>query len=78
MPGAHSPRPGRAWPAPSQASRSWFGRNPTRFAPLEADDTDVELAGDLAVLIDSGLVVPIHDGMTVRFALGPEAEGSES
>ncbi len=77
MSGPRSPRPGQAWPAPTQASRSWPGRRATQFAPPAADDTDAELARDLAVLVDSGLVVPIHDGTTVRFALSPEAEGAE-
>jgi hypothetical protein len=78
MSGPRSPHPGQAWPAPAQAPRSWSGRTPTRSAPLAADDTDAELARDLAVLVDSGLVLPIHDGTTVRFALGPETEGAES
>ena len=77
MSGAFSPRPGRAWPAPTRASRSSLGPSPTRFAPQAADDVDAELARDLAVLIESGLVVPIPDGLTVRFALSPAAEGAE-
>jgi hypothetical protein len=71
-----SPRPGRAWPAPTRASRSWLNRSPTRLTA--ADDLDGELARDLSVLIESGLVVPIPDGLTVRFAINPDAEGAES
>jgi hypothetical protein len=74
---APSLRPGRAWPTPTEASRSWLGRRPTRLAPPAADETDAELARDLAVLVESGLVVPIYDGLTVRFALSAEPEGAE-
>jgi hypothetical protein len=74
---APSLRPGRAWPTPTQASRSWLGRRPARFVPPEPDETGAELARDLAALVDSGLVVPIYDGLTIRFALSPEAEGAE-
>ena len=77
MSGAFSPRPGRAWPAPTRTSRSWLGPSPTRCAAPASDEVDAELARDLAVLIESGLVVPIPDGLTVRFALGPAAEGAE-
>jgi len=74
---APSLRPGRAWPTPTQASRSWLRRRPTRLTPPAADETDAELACDLAALVDSGLVVPIYDGLTIRFALSEEAEGAE-
>jgi len=78
MPRASSPRPGRAWPTPTHTSRSWLGRRPPRFTQLAIDEADAELARDLAALIESGLVVPIPDGLTVRFALSAEAEGAES
>ena len=77
MSGAFSPRPGRAWPAPTRASRSSLGPSPTRSAPPTPDEVAAELARDLAVLIESGLVVPIPDGLTVRFALSPVADGVE-
>ncbi|HYB29512.1 MAG TPA: hypothetical protein VEF89_23075 [Solirubrobacteraceae bacterium] len=47
------------------------------MTPPAADETDAELACDLAALVDSGLVVPIYDGLTIRFALSEEAEGAE-
>lgn len=78
MSGAFSPRPGRAWPAPAQASRSWLGPSRPRLTQPAAEEVDGELARDLAVLVESGLVVPIPDGLTVRFALSPEAEGAGS
>ena len=78
MSGASSPRPGRAWSARTRASGSWLGPSPTRFTQPEADEVDAELARDLAVLIESGLVVPVPDGLTVRFAISPEAEAAES
>jgi hypothetical protein len=74
---ASTPRPGRAWPAPNQASRAWLGRRPTRVTTPAAGDADAELACDLAVLIERGLVVPIHDGLTIRFALSTEEASEE-
>jgi hypothetical protein len=77
MPPPRPLRPGQAWPAPTKAPRSWLGRSPTRFTSPAADETDQELARDLAVLVESGLVVPVHDGLTVRFAVSAEADGAE-
>jgi hypothetical protein len=61
-----------------RTSRSWLGSSPTRFTQPEAGEVDADLARDLAVLIESGLVVPVPDGLTVRFALSPEAEEARS
>lgn len=45
-------------------------RKPTRFAEqFLAADAQARLARDLAVLIESGLVVPVRDGRTVRYAV---------
>ena len=75
---AFSPRPGRAWPAPARASTSWLDRSPTRPTPVPADEVDAELARDLSFLVECGLVVPIPDGLTVRFALSPDADAERA
>jgi hypothetical protein len=50
-------------------------RKPTQFAEqLLAADGQARLAWDLAVLIESGLVVPIRDGTTTRYAVNPTGE----
>lgn len=50
-------------------------RKPTQFAgqPLAADG-QARLAWDLAVLIESGLVIPIQDGATIRYAVTPTGD----
>lgn len=76
MSGASTPRPGRAWPALSGGSRSWAQRTTTRVAtPPPSGEFEAELARDLSVLIEHGLVVPIYDRGAVRYALvGAENE----
>jgi len=76
MSGAPTPRPGRAWPALPGGSRSWSERTATRVAsPPPSGEFEAELARDLAVLIECGLVVPVYDRGTVRYALaGDEQE----
>jgi len=67
---ASTPRPGRAWPALPGVSRSWTQRTtPSVAAPPPNDEFEAELARDLAALIECGLVVPVHDRGTVRYAL---------
>jgi hypothetical protein len=75
MSGAPTPRAGRAWPPPSRASNSWVDRTAGRrpAAPLSGE-FEAELARDLAVLIESGLVVPIYDRGTIRYALAGDEE----
>ena len=47
-------------------------RKPTQFAEqLLAANGQARLAWDLAVLIESGLVVPVQDGATIRYAVNP-------
>jgi hypothetical protein len=52
-------------------------RKPTRSAerPLAADG-QARLAWDLAVLIESGLVVPVRDGATIRYAVSPTGDAA--
>jgi hypothetical protein len=77
MPRASAPRPSRARPAPTQASRASLNGFPPRLARPAADETDAELARDLGVLVERGLVVPIRDGLTIRFALSTEEASEE-
>jgi len=76
MSGAPTPRPGRAWPTLPGGSRTWPERATTRVAsPPPSGEFEAELARDLAVLIECGLVVPVYDRGTVRYALaGDEPE----
>ena len=75
MPEPSTPRTGRVWPTPTETARSWARRTATRVAaPLPGDDFEAELASDLAVLVECGLVVPIYDGGTVRYALASTAD----
>jgi len=75
MPGAPTPRAGRAWPPVPRGSRSWADRTATRAAsPPPSGEFEAELAEDLAVLIECGLVVPIYDRGTIRYALAGEGE----
>jgi len=75
MPGAPTPRAGRAWPPPPSGSRSWDRRTATRVAgPPASGEFEAELARDLAILIERGLVVPIYDRGTIRYALAGDAE----
>lgn len=70
MPGAPTPRAGRAWPPPPRGSRSWTDRTVSRgSAAPPSGEFEAELARDLAVLVESGLVVPIYDRGTIRYAL---------
>jgi hypothetical protein len=47
-------------------------REPTQFAEQHlAANGQARLAWDLAVLIESGLVVPVQDGATTRYAVNP-------
>jgi hypothetical protein len=75
MSGASSPHPGRAWPALPGGSRSWTQRTATGVAtPPPSDEFEAELARDLAVLIERGLVVPVYDRGTVRYSLAGDAQ----
>ena len=75
MSGASTPRPGRAWPALPGGSRSWAQRTATGIAtPPPSGEFEAELARDLAVLIECGLVVPVYDRGTVRYALARDTE----
>ena len=50
-------------------------RKPTRFAEqLLAANGQARLAWDLAVLIENGLVVPVQDGATIRYAVNPTGD----
>jgi hypothetical protein len=70
MSGAPTPRAGRTWPPPPGGSRSWADRTTSRGSvPPPSGEFEAELARDLAVLIESGLVVPIYDRGTIRYAL---------
>lgn len=75
MSGAPTPRAGRAWPPPPRGSKSWAPRTPGRVpAAPPSGEFEAELARDLAVLIESGLVVPIYDRGTIRYALAGDAQ----
>jgi hypothetical protein len=75
MSGAPTPRAGRAWPPPPRGSRSWADRTTSRGrAAPPSGEFEAELARDLAVLVESGLVVPIYDRGTIRYALAGDAE----
>jgi len=77
MSGAPTPRAGRAWPPPPRGSRSWARRAATRVpAPPPSGEFEAELAQDLAILIKCGLVVPIYDRGTIRYALAGDAEAA--
>ena len=69
------PRGAEAWP-PQATRPMWRApRKPTQFAEqLEAANGQARLAWDLAVLIESGLVVPVQDGATIRYAVNPSGE----
>ena len=70
MSGTPTPRAGRAWPPPPRGSTSWASRTAGRVpAAPPSDEFEAELARDLAALIESGLVVPIYDRGTIRYAL---------
>lgn len=43
---------------------------------LRPADGQARLAWDLAVLIESGLVVPVQDGATIRYAVNPTDDGA--
>jgi hypothetical protein len=77
MPGAPTPRAGRAWPPPPRGSKSW-ARGTTSPAPAAppSGEFEAELARDLAALIECGLVVPIYDRGTIRYALADDVEGA--
>lgn len=50
-------------------------RKPKRFAEQGlAGNGQARLAFDLAVLIETGLVVPVQDGATIRYAVNPTAD----
>jgi predicted transcriptional regulator len=48
-------------------------RKPTQLAE-QAANSQARLAWDLAVLIESGLVVPVRDGATIRYAVNPTGD----
>jgi hypothetical protein len=75
MSGTPTPRAGRAWPPPRGGTKSWARRTTNRVpAAPPSGEFEAELARDLAVLIESGLVVPIYDRGTIRYALAGGAE----
>ena len=68
------PRGGQPWP-PQATPR--VPRTPTQFAEQRAAaNGQARLAWDLAVLIESGLVVPVQDGQTIRYAVNPTDDGT--
>lgn len=74
MPGAPTPRAGHAWPPPPRGSKSWADRTASRSsAAPPSGEFEAELARDLAALIKCGLVVPIYDRGTIRYAIADEA-----
>jgi hypothetical protein len=75
MSGASTPSPGRAWPALPGGSRSWADRTTARVATRPpSGEFEAELARDLAVLVECGLVVPVYDRGTIRYALAEDAD----
>jgi hypothetical protein len=73
-PGA-KPRAGQSWRPPTRMpkSRSVALGLGDRAGHVSADQA--QLAADLAVLVDQGLVVAVHDGETLRYAVNPDDEG---
>jgi hypothetical protein len=73
-PGA-KPRAGQSWRPPTRRPKSRSGavRHADRAGPVSSDQA--HLAADLAVLVEQGLVVPVHDGETLRYAVNPDDEG---
>ena len=70
-----TPRAGRAWPPAPGGSRSWAPRTATPVAnPRPSSEFEAELARDLAALVECGLVVPVYDRGTIRYALAGDAE----
>jgi hypothetical protein len=69
------PQPGRAWVNPSRRfeTPSVPRLGPTR-PPKPWDDEHDELARDLAVLLEAGLIVALHVGPETRYAV---ADGEE-
>ncbi|MGN6168513.1 MAG: hypothetical protein ACTHQQ_10135 [Solirubrobacteraceae bacterium] len=52
-------------------------RKPAQFAEQRlAANGQARLAFDLAVLIESGLVVPVQDGATIRYAVSPTGDAA--
>ena len=71
------PRGAEAWPPQATRSTRRVSRRQTQFAEqLEAANGQALLAWDLAVLIDSGLVVPVQDGTTIRYAVNPAGDAA--
>lgn len=69
------PQAGQSWRPPTRRLKSrpvavGLGDRPSRVAAGQA-----QLAADLAVLVERGLVVAVHDGETLRYAVNPDDEG---
>lgn len=71
------PRGGQPWPPQAKRSTRRAPRKPTQFAEqLLAANDQARLAWDLAVLIESGLVVSVRDGATIRYAVNPTGDAA--
>jgi hypothetical protein len=73
-PGA-KPRAGQSWRPPTRRpkSRSAALGLGDRAGHVSADQA--QLAADLTALVEQGLVVAVHDGETLRYAVNPDDEG---
>jgi hypothetical protein len=73
----HEPRGGQPWPPQATRSMRRAPRKPTQFpGPPLAANGQARLAWDLAVLIESGLVEPVQDGETIRYAVRPTGDAA--
>jgi len=71
------PRGRQPWAPETTSFVRHARRKPPQFTeqPPTANG-QARLAWDLAVLIDSGLVVPVQDGATIRYAVNPTGDAA--
>jgi hypothetical protein len=69
------PQAGQSWRPPERRTSTLPAT--VRPARCLGDDAscDAQLAADVAALVNLGLITPVQDGQTVRFAINPESEG---
>lgn len=69
------PRAGQSWRPPRRRPKSSPRAISVGDRPGHVSAVQTRLAADLAVPVEQGLVVPVHDGETLRYAVNPEDEG---
>lgn len=73
-PGA-KPQAGQSWRPPTRRPKSRPPALGLGDRPDHGSAAQAQLAADLAVLVERGLVVAVHDGDTMRYAVSPHDEG---